>query len=376
MHRLRVLIVGPSFDILGGQAVQVGRLLERLRQEPALDVGFLPINPRLPGLLRKLQSIKFVRTLVTSIAYLLSLLTRVRKYDVIHIFSASYVSFVIAPTPAILVSKLFGKKVILNYHSGEAYDHLRRWPRTAIPTIKLADRLVVPSEYLEDVFANFHLPASPIYNLIETDKFRFRKRDPLKPRFLSNRNFEAHYGVDRVLQAFAVIQKQLPEATLTVAGNGPERDKLQQVAVDLNLNKTTFVGRVEHDKIVELYDSCDVFLNGSLIDNQPLSILEAFACGLPIVTSNAGGIPYMVENERTGLIVECNDSDGLAQAALRLFAEPNLTTRLINEGRRECNKYSWAAVRDQWLDLYFQLADVAIENRPENRLNDKHHAVS
>jgi len=376
MHRLRVLIVGPSFDILGGQAVQVGRLLERLRQEPALDVGFLPINPRLPGLLRKLQSIKFVRTLVTSIAYLLSLLTRVRKYDVIHIFSASYVSFVIAPTPAILVSKLFGKKVILNYHSGEADDHLRRWPRTAIPTIKLADRLVVPSEYLEDVFANFHLPASPIYNLIETDKFRFRKRDPLKPRFLSNRNFEAHYGVDRVLQAFAVIQKQLPEATLTVAGNGPERDKLQQVAVDLNLNKTTFVGRVEHDKIVELYDSCDVFLNGSLIDNQPLSILEAFACGLPIVTSNAGGIPYMVENERTGLIVECNDSDGLAQAALRLFAEPNLTTRLINEGRRECNKYSWAAVRDQWLDLYFQLADVAIENRPENRLNDKHHAVS
>jgi len=376
MHRLRVLIVGPSFDILGGQAVQVGRLLERLRQEPALDVGFLPINPRLPGLLRKLQSIKFVRTLVTSIAYLLSLLTRVRKYDVIHIFSASYFSFVIAPTPAILVSKLFGKKVILNYHSGEADDHLRRWPRTAIPTIKLADRLVVPSEYLEDVFANFHLPASPIYNLIETDKFRFRKRDALKPRFLSNRNFEAHYGVDRVLQAFAVIQKQLPEAMLTVAGNGPERDKLQQVAVDLNLNKTTFVGRVEHDKIVELYDSCDVFLNGSLIDNQPLSILEAFACGLPIVTSNAGGIPYMVENERTGLIVECNDSDGLAQAALRLFAEPNLTTRLINEGRRECNKYSWASVRDQWLDLYFQLADVAIENRPENRLNDKHHAVS
>jgi glycosyltransferase involved in cell wall biosynthesis len=197
--------------------------------------------------LRKLQAIKYVLTIVTSIAYIASLFSQVRKYDVIHIFSASYFSFLLAPTPAILISKLYGKGILLNYHSGEADDHLRRWRRSAIPTLKLADQLIVPSEYLVEVFAEFGLPAKAICNLIETDRFRFRERLVLRPRFLSNRNFERHYGVDRVLRAFAVIQKRIPGAELVVAGDGPERSALEQLARDLNLQNTEFVGRVGHD---------------------------------------------------------------------------------------------------------------------------------
>src|SRR5258708_37128325 len=117
---LRILIVGPSLDILGGQAVQAERLMKRLQAEPSLEVGFLPINPRLPGVLRKLQAIKYVRTIVTSIMYCVTLLARVRRYDVIHVFSASYFSFVLAPTPAMLIAGLYGRKILLNYHTGEA----------------------------------------------------------------------------------------------------------------------------------------------------------------------------------------------------------------------------------------------------------------
>src|SRR5215216_769678 len=149
---IRVLIIAASLDILGGQAVQAQRLIKHLQDEPSLEVSFLPINPRLPGALRKLQSIKYVRTVTTSILYILNLLRLVPKYDVIHIFSASYLSFLIAPTPAILVSKLYGKKILLNYHSGEAEDHLRRWPRTTRPIINLVDKVVVPSEYLFRIF--------------------------------------------------------------------------------------------------------------------------------------------------------------------------------------------------------------------------------
>src|SRR5207253_3449426 len=104
---LRVLIVAPSFDILGGQAVQAARLMESLRLETSVEVGFLPINPRLPGVLRKLQAIKYLRTIVTSLLYCATLLARVRKYDVIHIFSASYFSFLLAPTPALLVARIY-----------------------------------------------------------------------------------------------------------------------------------------------------------------------------------------------------------------------------------------------------------------------------
>jgi glycosyltransferase involved in cell wall biosynthesis len=363
-NALRVLIVAPSLDILGGQAVQAAQLVERLRGESGIQVGFLAVNPRLPGWLRNLQRIKYVRTLVTSIVYVASLLSRVWKYDVIQIFSASYLSFVLAPTPAILVSKLYGRKVLLNYHSGEAEDHLRRWRRTAIPTIRLADEIAVPSSYLVQVFAQFGLSAKPVYNLIDTGAFHFRDRKKLRPVFLSNRNFEKHYGVDRVLRAFALIQARIPSARLIVAGDGPERRALEDLARELGLQHTKFTGRVSHDRVVELYDSADVFLNGSEIDNQPLSLLEAFACGLPVVTTDAGGIPHMVTPEETALVVPRGDYRQLAECALRLLDDPKLAQRLIAQARDECIKYSWVSVRAQWLNLYEELS------RPHAKLEE------
>jgi glycosyltransferase involved in cell wall biosynthesis len=360
---LRVLIVGPSLDILGGQAVQAARLMNRLGQEPSLEPGFLPINPRLPGFLRKLQAIKYLRTIVTSIWYVAALLVRVHKYDLIHIFSASYFSFVLAPTPAILVAKLYGRKIVLNYHSGEAEDHLARWP-SAIAIIRLADEIVVPSEYLVRVFARCGLRARAIYNTIETEAFRFRRRDLLGPAFLSNRNFESHYGVDCVLRAFAIIQKHFPEASLIVAGDGSQRCTLEALACELSLQNIEFKGLVDHDQILPLYDAADICLNGSLIDNQPLSLLEAFACGLPVVTTDAGGIPDIVTHERSGLMVQCKDHQAMAEAALRLLSDAGLAQRITSRAREECAKYSWEAVREQWLALYEALAaPVAAEGQ-------------
>ncbi|HET7288098.1 MAG TPA: glycosyltransferase, partial [Pyrinomonadaceae bacterium] len=217
----RVLIVAASMDIVGGQAVQAVRLIEHLKQEPSVKVDFLPVNPRLPSVLRKLQSIKYVRTITTSILYWLKLLTTIPSFDVIHIFSASYFSFLLAPAPAIIVARMFGKRIVLNYHSGEAEDHLQRWPRTSIPLLKVADEIVVPSPFLVRVFAKFGLPATAIFNVIDFDQLSFRARGRLRPAFLSNRNFEAHYGVDVVLRAFAIIQQRFPDATLNVAGDGP-----------------------------------------------------------------------------------------------------------------------------------------------------------
>jgi glycosyltransferase involved in cell wall biosynthesis len=354
---LRLLIVAASLDILGGQAVQAERLVRHLEQEPSVDVSFLPINPRLPGKLRKLQSIKYVRTLTTSILYWLKLLREVRKFDVIHIFSASYLSFLIAPTPAILVSKLYGKKIVLNYHSGEAEDHLRRWRRSTIPLLNLADAIVVPSQYLVRVFANFGLKASAIYNVIELDQFAFRERGPLRPIFLSNRNLEAHYGVDCVLRAFALIQQQMPEAVLTVVGDGSQRQALEKLKTELGLKQTSFTGRVEHDEIYRQYSNADVFLNASRIDNQPLSILEAFACGLPVVTTDAGGIPDVVADGETGLMVRVDDCKALAERAIKLLADRNTATTMTRKAQKESTKYTWEVVCDQWLHLYRELAE-------------------
>jgi glycosyltransferase involved in cell wall biosynthesis len=214
------------------------------------------------------------------------------------------------------------------------------------------------------VFGEFGLTAKPIHNLIELEKFKFRERLPLQPVFLSNRNFETHYGVDCILRAFAIIQNHIPKARLIIAGDGSRRASLEQLARDLSLQNTKFMGRVEPDRIPELYSAADIFLNASEIDNQPLSIIEAFACGLPVVTTDAGGIPYMVSADETGLIVPVGDHEQLAASALRLIADNHLAQRLIQRAKCECEKYQWYAVRDEWLSIYNDLVSRSEERAP------------
>ena len=354
---IRVCLVAPSLSILGGQAVAAQRLLERLRTVPGLEVGFLPHDPRTNALLRLLQRVKYVRTLATTAAYVSSLLRKLPAYDVVHVFSASYWSFLLAPTPAILIGKLLGKRVVVNYRSGEAEDHLTRWRRTAVPTLHRADAVVAPSGYLVDVFARFGIAAESIANFVDPDAVRFRQRSTLRPVFLSNRNFQALYNVPCVLRAFAVIQARMPNARLIVVGDGPERARVHATARELALRNVEFVGPVRPAEMGRWYDAADVYLNASDIDNMPNSIIEAFACGLPVVTSRAGGIPYVVEHERNGLMVDCGDHEALAASALRLLSDSALSTRLIGEGLRDVQEqYTWDAVSERWTRLYRRLA--------------------
>ena len=365
---IRVCIIVASMDILGGQAIQAKRLLEGLSRESGVEAELLPINPRLPGPLRLLQRIKYVRTVVTSIAYIASLLVRVPRFDVVHVFSASYFSFVLAPAPAVLIAKLYGKPVLLNYHSGEAEDHLRRWPRTSLPIIRLADRVVVPSDYLVSVFANFGIKAERVLNTVDLARFRFRERRELSPVLLSNRNLERHYNVECILRSFAMIQQRIPDARLLVAGDGSERNRLRALAVSLGLKNVEFLGAVAPEHMPALYDRAGVFVNASDIDNQPLSIIEAFASGLPVVTTDAGGIPDMVTNEETGLLVDRNDHEAIAESVIRLLSDNPLAQRLASLGEEASHKYTWAAVRRDWLRLYSALSrhEIALIERVES----------
>ncbi len=359
---IRVLIVAPSIDILGGQAVQAARLVEKLRKEPGLKVGFLPVNPRLPSPLRKLQAIKYVRTAVTSAIYLAMLLARMWRYDVVHVFSASYLSFVLAPTPAILIARLLGKKVLLNYRSGECEDHLRRW-RTALLVIRLAHRVIVPSGYLVDVFSRFGIRAQAIANIVDLSRFAFRERHPLRPILLSNRNFESLYNVEAILRAFALIQLRVPDARLIVAGDGSHRDNLRKLAVDLDLRNVEFTGVLAPERMRELHQQADIFVNASNVDNMPVSILEAFASGLAVVTTDAGGIPYIVTNERNGLMVSLGDWTRLARKVLALLENQELAQRLIATAREDSKKYQWEAVRAEWLRVYREMMGTFVVSR-------------
>jgi glycosyltransferase involved in cell wall biosynthesis len=354
--KIRVAVIVASLDILGGQAVAAQRLLEGLAKEPTIEAHLLPINPRLPAGLRWMQRIKYLRTVVTFTYYLATLIVKVPGFDVLHVFSASNFSFLLAPAPAVLIGKLFGKPTILNYHSGEAEAHLKNWPKTAVPVLKRADRVIVPSQFLVDVFARFGIIAEPIANTVDLSRFRYHMHYPLRPVILANRNFEAHYNVACALKAFALIQRELPDTQFIVAGDGSERRALHALADDLNLKNIEFVGAVSPEQMVTLYERADVYLNASVVDNMPLSILEAFACGLAVVTTNAGGIPFLVKDDWNGLVVERGDAQGLARAAITLLNHPDIYYRLIIQALNECAQYTWKMVGAQWMTLYEELA--------------------
>ncbi len=162
--------------ILGGQAVQADRLLRAWKGDPDVDAWLVPINPLPPGILRRAAEVKYVRTVATQLCYWPLLLRELRRADVVHVFSASYFSFLLAPLPAVLIAKLLGKPVVMNYRSGEAPDHLRR-SAIARRTLRWVERNAVPSRFLQDVFAGFGIRAEVIPNIVDVDRFRFRTAD-------------------------------------------------------------------------------------------------------------------------------------------------------------------------------------------------------
>jgi L-malate glycosyltransferase len=351
-QRIRICIVAPSPLLIGGQARQAQRLVTGLADEPSFHVSFIPHNPRLPGVLGWFQQIKYVRTIVTTLVYWSILLARLWCYDVIHIFSASYYSYLLSVVPAILLGKLYGKRVILNYRSGEAEDHLKEWPMTTVPVMKLADAIVVPSGYLVDIFYRFGLRAQAIFNVVELDHFRYRERSLPRPIFLTSRALEPLYNGACVLHAFRQIQNEYPDAKLTVAADGSERSRLIELVHKLRLKHVEFLGNVLPEKMPVLYDEADVYVMAPSLDNMPGTILECYASGLPVVTTQVGGIPYIVTDEQTGLFCRSNDAKGLADQALRLLREPELAARISRQGHELSRQYSWSCVRQQWRNVY------------------------
>jgi glycosyltransferase involved in cell wall biosynthesis len=348
--RPRVAVVAASLDLLGGQGVQARSLVEALGAD-GYPVTFLAINPRFPRGLRWLRDVRYVRTLANQMIYVPSL-ARLASADVVHVFSASYWSFLLAPLPAMAAARSLNKRVVLHYHSGEADDHLSNWGPLVHPWLRLAHEIVVPSEYLRRVFARHGYQARVIPNVVDLSRFRYRDRLPLRPRLLSTRNLEPYYRVDVILEAFARFRAQEPAATLTVAGYGSEEPRLRRLADSLGGDAIRFVGKIDPEAMPSLYAEADVFVNASVVDNQPLSIIEALSAGLPVVSTATGDIRFMVRHGETGLLVPPDDPRALAEAVVALWRDPGRARHMARQAREDVAKYTWPVVRDRWAEVY------------------------
>jgi glycosyltransferase involved in cell wall biosynthesis len=222
----------------------------------------------------------------------------------------------------------------------------------------------VPSRFLESVFAEHGIPAEIVPNIIDRYRFRFRLRDPLRPRLLSTRNFEALYDVASTVRAFAVIQSRYPEATLTLVGGGSREASLRHLVAELGLRGVTFAGRVDPADVWQYYADADIYVQTPEIDNMPASILEAFASGLPVVSTNAGGVPAMLTDGVHGLLAPVGDSAQVAAQIFWLLEDSTFARRLALAAYDTTESLTWDRVRDRWAAIYVRLLrQPAVEAR-------------
>lgn len=353
---LRIAIVAASLRILGGQSVQAQRLHDDWKGDSEVNAWLVPINPVPTPPFDTLLAMKYVRTLITQLWYWPLLVHELRRADVVHVFSASYSSFLLAPLPAIVVAKLLGRPVVLNYHSGEASDHLCRSALARRVLRHWVDLNVVPSAFLREVFESFGITARIVPNTIDLRQFGYRVRDALQPRILSTRNFEPIYNVPAVLRAFARVKVRCPDATLTLVGSGSQESALRALAVQLRLRDVTFAGRVAPADIPRYYAEADIYVQTPAVDNMPLSILEAFASGLPVVSTGVGGVPTIVTHGVHGLLAPADDDETVAAHVMTLVESPDYARQLAAAARETCVNYAWAVARAGWLAAYRSVA--------------------
>jgi len=352
--KIRVAIIAASLKYVGGQSVQADLLLRNWKENVDVEAKLVPIDPPFPAILAWMEKIPGLRTIVREPLYLLRVWQGLKDADVAHIFSAAYWSFLIAPAPAWLVARLRGKKALIHYHSGEARDHLQRFA-SARSVLKKVDTVVVPSNYLADVFREFELPTEVVANVVDLEQFTFRERRPLRPHLVCTRGFHAYYCVDIVVRAFAEVRKLYPEAQLDLVGKGELEGEIRQLVQDLRLEGVNFAGVATRQEIGGYYDRADIFINASRLDNMPVSVMEAFAAGTPVVTTSPECMPYLVEHEKTGLLSPVGDVGALAANVVRLLQDQDLAQRLAQNAHLASQEYGWAEVRKRWLEVYRQL---------------------
>lgn len=347
----RILLVAPTPPPYGGMALQA-RLLERLLRADGVPVVFAPSNFSFPRGLAWLD-VPLMRTLVRALLIWGKLWRQASQVDVVHVLAASWWYFFLVVYPAVMVGRLRGKRVVLNYRGGEARVFFARYGWLAAPVFRLANAITVPSQFLAGIIQErFSVPVQIVSNILDTSAFCYRRRATLQPKLLVTRHLEEIYDVESVLRAFREVQQDFPEASLWIAGTGSQKERLQDLATAWGLRNVRFLGHVAHGDLPAIYDQCDLYVNASKVDNFPGALLEASAAGLVVISTSAGGIGFIYDDGKTAFLVEPGDWRNLAGAVVRALRDRQGALEMTARGVELARGCEWKEVRKSLLRAY------------------------
>jgi glycosyltransferase involved in cell wall biosynthesis len=338
---------------MANQCEQLVRLLERD------GISVEPVRNNAPYRPAWVARLPVLRAGFRLVPYWLRLWRAAGRCQVIHVFANSGWAWHLFAAPALLAARLRGTAVIVNYRGGHADSFLARAPGHVLRALQRATLRVTPSPFLLRVFARYGLEAEVVPNIVDLTRFKpVAARDfGSSPRMLVARNLEPIYDIPTAIRALVQVRQRYGDATLMVAGSGPELERLQALVVKLGLEgAVNFTGRVENSEMPQLYALADCVINPSTVDNMPISLLEALASGLPVVSTDAGGVPDMLSHGVSGLLVPVGDAQAMGREVCRVLEDRSLAIRLAAAGRAEAEKYAWPQVKALWLDAYRRAA--------------------
>jgi len=256
------------------------------------------------------------------------------------------------------ICRITRKPYVVVMHGGNLPALLSTSRSRLLSILRGAERVVSPSTYLANEFSKY-VEVEVIPNALSVRNYSYKQRNSVRPTFLYLRAFHTRYGPLTAIKAFAIVRLEYPDARLVMAG--PEIDdvlpKCKSLAREYGLEDSIeFLGRVPKSRIPELGQQCDVFLNPTFVDNTPVSIVEAMAMGMCIVATNVGGLPHLLQDGETALLVPPEDEQAMAKAILRLLREPELASRLSRSARASAEFMDWTAVLPKWIDLIQEVA--------------------
>lgn len=308
---------------------------------------------------RYLRLLDIVRTLIL----------KRNQIDILFLNVYGGPSFVVEEIASYL-GKQFGKPIVMLLHGGAMPQFMARFPRWTRRVLSRAQAIVTPSEFLARAVAPHGFRARVIRNVLDLGQYRYRHRATIKPRLLWMRTFHPIYNPLMAVRVLARLRSTVPDATLLMAGqtNGTEV-AVKKLAKELGVNGALRVsGFLEGENKMAEANAADIFINTNHIDNMPVSVVEACAMGLPVVSTAVGGLPDLLTDGETGLLTPDDDVEAMVEAIKRLLQDENLTSRLSSNGRLLAERSSWDEVRRHWEQLFAGLVKSSREG-----INSKSH---
>lgn len=213
---------------------------------------------------------------------------------------------------------------------------------------------VAPSNYLLKNFENFNFPnLTLIPNTIEIESYNFKLRVNQKnPQLLWVRSIDQIYNPEMAIEVLSILKLKFPQAKLSMVGpyKGINEQELKEI-INKYVSDVTVTGKLPKSEWHNYSQHFNIFINTTHFDNTPVSLIEALALGLPVVSTNVGGIPYLVKDRETAMLVNDSDSQAMADAIIELIENPDLAQKLTLNGRKLIEQFDWQIVKNQWKEI-------------------------